>query len=76
MKLMLEAATEAKAVDALATFAGEDGMVAEVFAGADVRGNAFRARLVDTEAGFVVALVMAPSFEVAAAWARRAVVAE
>lgn len=71
--MMLAEAVEAKAVDAILTFNGEDGMVAEVFTGAVVNGNAYRARLIDSEAGLIVSLITASSLEVAKAWALAAV---
>lgn len=67
--MKLAVAVEAKAVEAIVTFSNEDGMVAEVFMGEEVNGNAFRARLVDSEAGLIVTLISAPSLEVAKAWA-------
>lgn len=70
MKLAM--AVEAKPVEAIFS-CGQDGMVAEVFAGAVVNGNAFRARLVDSEAGLIVALISAPSMDAAKAWALAAV---
>lgn len=71
--MMLAAAVEAKPVEAILTFNGEDGMVAEVFTGEVVNGNAYRARLIDSESGLIVNLITAPSLEVAKAWALAAV---
>lgn len=71
--MKLADAVEAVAVEAILTIHGDEGMVAEVFMGASVNGNAYRARLVDSEAGLIVNLISAPSLEVAKAWALAAV---